>query len=208
MIHMAADETESVIACVRADQPDALNRLFSQHRDYLKRVVKLRMDRQTQRRVDASDVVQDTLVEALRQVDEFVKNPVMPVRLWLRKLAVGRLVMAQRHHLGAQKRSVRREVNLPEQSSLSIAQQLVAGIASPSMASSRKEISRIVREAVSQLPENDREIILLQVFEGLTSTEAAQVLEIEPTAIRQRYGRALLRLRDLLIKCGLKGAEP
>lgn len=201
------DETQSLIASVRDKRPGALERLFSEHRDYLKRVVDLRMDRQTRRRLDPSDIVQETLVEALRLVDDFVEDPVMPVHLWLRKLAVGRLVMAQRQHLGAGKRTMRREIDLPEHSSLSIAQQLVAGIASPSMASSRREIARIVRDAMSQLREIDREIILLQTFEGLNSTDAAQVLGIEPAAIRQRYGRALLRLRDLLIKCGLKGAD-
>lgn len=64
-----------------------------------------------------------------------------------------------------------------------------------------------VRDAVARLGENDREIILLQAFEGLNSAESAQVLGIEPPAARKRFGRALLRLRELLIESGLGGSR-
>jgi RNA polymerase sigma-70 factor (ECF subfamily) len=200
-------ELESVIAGVRANDQDALERLFAQHRDYLRQVVRLRIDPNTQKRVDVSDIVQDAQVEALRRVEEFAANPVMPVRLWLRQIACDRLVMAQRKHVGAARRSVKRELCLPEDMSVTIARQLVAGIPSPSAAATRKELSAKLRSAVAELDEDDREIILLQAFEGLNSTESAEVLGIEPATARKRYGRALRRLQQKLVEQGLGASQ-
>jgi RNA polymerase sigma-70 factor (ECF subfamily) len=56
---------------------------------------------------------------------------------------------------------------------------------------------------MASLPEADREILLLRNFEGLTNAEAAQILELEPAAASKRYGRALLKLRQLLLASGL-----
>jgi DNA-directed RNA polymerase specialized sigma24 family protein len=59
---------------------------------------------------------------------------------------------------------------------------------------------------VASLSESDREIILLQAFEGLNSTESGQILGIEPATARKRFGRALLRVRQRLIESGLRGS--
>jgi RNA polymerase sigma-70 factor (ECF subfamily) len=200
-------EVESVVESVRRGDRAGLERLFSAHRPYLKHVVTMRMGDELRVRLDPSDVVQDAQLEALRRVADYIENPKLPVRLWLRKIAVDRLMMAHRRHVGADKRSVRREFTLPEHSSLSIARQLVAGTVSPSMAAAEGELVRKVREAIAALEENDREIILLQAFEGLTSSESGQVLGIEPAAARKRFGRALLRLRQRLEDGGLGGTH-
>ncbi len=71
----------------------------------------------------------------------------------------------------------------------------------------REEVVRKVRDAVANLDDIDREIILLQAFEGLNSSESAQVLGIEPAAARKRYGRALLRMRQRLLDSGLGGSQ-
>lgn len=203
----ASVETESVVASARRGDRDALKSLFAGHRTYLRQVVALRMDQALQARVDPSDIVQEAQLEAIRRVDDYVRDPKLPVRLWMRQIAVDRLNMAMRRHLGAAKRSALRELSLPEQSSMSIAQQLVAGIASPSRIAARDEVVGAVRDAVARLEGIDREIILLQAFEGLNSTESAQVLGIAPAAARKRFGRALLRLRALLTDRGLRGSH-
>mgnify|MGYP001823912861 CR=1 FL=1 len=204
----SSQELDSVVAGIRADDRASLERLFVQHRDYLKHVVRLRMDQRLQQRVDASDIVQETHLEALRRVDEYVRKPVLSLRLWLRQIACDRLVMAQREHLAAQKRSLHQETCLPDDLSVGVAQQLVAGAASPSMVLSQKEVARLVREAVAGLDEDDREIILLHSFEGLTSTESSQLLGIEPAAARKRFGRALRRLQEKLVEQGLGASQP
>ncbi len=200
-------ETESVVESVRRGDREALESLFAAHRAYVRQVIALRMDDALRVRVDPSDIVQEAQLEAARRVADYARDPKLPVRLWMRQIAIDRLAMARRRHVGAAKRSVKREFALPENSSMSIAEQLVAGIASPSRIVARHEVVSAVRDAVARLGENDREIILLQAFEGLNSTESAQVLGIEPPAARKRFGRALLRLRELLIESGLGGSQ-
>lgn len=198
-----SDQTDSLVEHVRRGDRGALETLFQSHRNYLKHVVQLRIDDDLRVRLDPSDIVQEVQVEAFKRVDDYARNPELPVRLWLRQLTVDQLRMAHRRHIGAQKRSRYREFSLPEHSSYSIAQQLVTGIASPSRAVSREEVVQKVREAVSRLDDADREIVMLQAFEGLNSTESGQVLGIEPATARKRFGRALLRLRTLLQQAGL-----
>ena len=91
-------------------------------------------------------------------------------------------------------RSVQRELVLPDQSSIDLAKHLLAGISPPSAQLSKKEMIRLVREAVERLPEPEREVVLLMTFEGLNSSEAAQVLNKNASTVRKCYGRALLQL--------------
>src|SRR3954462_13177172 len=113
-------------------------------------------------------------------------------------------MMIHRQHLGAARRSVAREAELPEASSLLLGRQLLASGSTPSAHLARKELARRVRCAVARLAERDREILLLRSFEGLSNQEAAQVLGVQPDTASQRYGRALLRLRRELEGEGLE----
>ncbi len=84
------------------------NQLLERHREALRRMVGLRMDRGLQRRVDASDIVQDVLVEANRRLTDYLASAGMPFQLWLRHLARDRLIDAHRRHHAA-RRNVDRE---------------------------------------------------------------------------------------------------
>ncbi len=116
--------------------------------------------------------------------------------------------LALRHHLQTAKREAGREILLPEQSSVAIAQRLFGNVATPSQIVARDELVQAVRAAIARLDENDREIILLQVYEGLSGKEAGHLLGIEASAVRKRLGRALLRLRKILVADGLQGTDP
>jgi RNA polymerase sigma-70 factor (ECF subfamily) len=201
------EETDSVVDLVRRGNASALETLLSAHRDYVRRVVDLRMNDDLRRRVDPSDIVQETQLEALRRVADYARDPKLSVRLWMRQIAIDRLNMARRRHVRADKRSVHRELRVPDQSAMALARQLVAGAESPSRHIARDELVNLVRTAVDRLGESDREIIVLHAFEGLNSTESAQVLGIEPATARKRYGRALLRMRRLLVESGLGDAQ-
>jgi RNA polymerase sigma-70 factor (ECF subfamily) len=103
---------------------------------------------------------------------------------------------------------VGREVPLPEASSLQLAQQLLAGGSTPSQRLDQNELAALVRRALGQLSSNDREILLLRNLEMLSNQEVAHVLAIDPAAASQRYGRALLRLRKLLLAGGFHESAP
>jgi RNA polymerase sigma-70 factor (ECF subfamily) len=201
-------ETQRLLRRIHAGDRQAFEKLFARHRPYLRQVVDLRLDPKVRARVDPSDVVQETHLEAFRRLPDYLERRPMPFRLWLRKTAYERLLMLQRHHLQAQRRAVDREVALPDRSSVQLFRQLLAPGSTPSQQLARAELARRVRQAVAQLAEIDREILLMRNLEGLSNHEVAQVLEIEPAAASQRYGRALLRLRKFLLAGGFSESAP
>jgi RNA polymerase sigma-70 factor (ECF subfamily) len=201
-------ETQRLLDLIRAGDRRAFERLFAEHRPWLYRVIEMRLDPRLRSRLDASDVVQETQLEAFRRLADFLQRRPMPFRLWLRKTAQERLLMLQRQHLEAARRAVGREVPLPEGSAFQLAQQLLAGGSTPSQQLHRQEHARLVHQAVAQLSEADREILIMRNLEELSNQEVAQVLQIDPAAASQRYGRALLRLRKVLITSGLMEPPP
>jgi RNA polymerase sigma-70 factor (ECF subfamily) len=201
-----SDETSGLLNEIRQGQP-AFDRLFSRHRDALRATVGLRFDPALRGRLDPSDVVQDTQMEAFRRLPEYLQRQPMPFHLWLRKMAHERLIMMRRRHLGASCRAVGSELPLPEQSSAMLAKNLMASEQSPSQQVATAELAQRVRLAMGQLPDTDREILLMRTFEMLSYDDIACVLEIESAAARKRYGRALLRLHGLLAAEGITGSK-
>ncbi|MBM4070338.1 MAG: sigma-70 family RNA polymerase sigma factor [Planctomycetes bacterium] len=202
-----AGETERLLEQARDGDRQAFERLFALYRPFVRQVVGLRLDPRLRGRLDLSDVVQETQREALRRLGDFLRRQPMPFRVWLRKTAYECLVKLREHH-DAAKRSPRREVHLPQGSSLLLAQQLLRSGSSPSQQLSRRELARQVNQALARLPEADRDILLMRNFEGLAYEEVAAALEIAPAAARKRYGRALLRLQKLLTEHGLLEPTP
>jgi RNA polymerase sigma-70 factor (ECF subfamily) len=127
----------------------------------------------------------------------------MPFRLWLYKTAYDRLRDLHRHHRRRARRSVDREVALPDRSSLLLARPLLAGGPSPSQRLQDREFAERVSRAVAHLSEADREVLLMRHAEGLPFGEIACLLGIEAAAARKRFGRALIRLQKVLSDHGL-----
>jgi RNA polymerase sigma-70 factor (ECF subfamily) len=209
MDEMAEDsaETEGLLAQVCTGDRAAFDRLFALHRPYLHKVIALRLDGRLRARVDPSDVVQEAQLEAYRRLPDFVARRPMSFRLWLRKTAQQRLVMLRRVHLGAARRDAGREVPWPDDSALNLVRAALASGPTPSQELVCQEKAQQVREAVAQLPDAEGEILVLRNLEGLSNTEAAEVLEIDPSTASRRYGRALLLLREILVSCGIKESQ-
>jgi RNA polymerase sigma-70 factor (ECF subfamily) len=183
----------------------ALGPLLECYRPRLRMMVRLRMDRLLQTRVDASDVLQEAFLEASSRLEEFIRNPAVPFYLWLRTITGQQLLTAYRRHCGTQGRDARREISLPsgalpEANSGALAAQLVACATSPSGVAMQAELKDRLEQALEELDAMDREIIVLRHFEELTNSEAAQVLDLTSSAACNRYVRALERLRQVLDK--------
>jgi RNA polymerase sigma-70 factor, ECF subfamily len=206
---LTPDTTEVFTLLQQADagNPEAFERLFAQHRAELRQFIERRLDPQIRTRLDASDVVQETHLEAFRRLADFLRRRPMPFRLWLRKTAYERLLLLRRRHVGAARRSVRQEVGLPDQSSLLLAQQLLASGSTPSEQVNQRELAGRVQQAVARLAPPDQEILLMRNYEGLSYQEIACVLAIDPAAARKRHGRARLRLHQLLAAGGLTESQ-
>jgi RNA polymerase sigma-70 factor (ECF subfamily) len=202
------EETRRLLERASAGDRQAVEQLFTQHRSQLCRFVELHLDARLRARVDPSDVVQEAQLEAFRRLEDFLQRQPMPFALWLRKTVYERLLKVHRRHLAAAQRAVGRELQLPDWSSLSLFQQLAASGSTPSRVLSRQEVSRRVSRALTDLPATDREILLMRNIEGLSYQEVSYLLDIDAAAARKRYGRALLRFRQLLIDQGLLESQP
>lgn len=204
-------KTNELILAARDGDADAANRLMDRHREALRRMVEMRLDRGIQQRVDASDIVQDALMEANRRLRDYLSDPVMPFHLWLRHIARDRIIDAHRRHRVSAKRSVDREQNMvapavTDRSALDRITQLHDGELTPAAAAAMKEIQQQFQAAVQQLSEADREIVLMRHVEQLSNQEAAEFLGLSEPAASMRYLRAIRRLRALLIDTDHDGA--
>jgi len=180
---------------------EALNRLVDTHRDYLRRVIELRMDNALRGRVDPSDIVQETQIVASKRIDEFIRRRPTSFKLWLRGEAMQQVGAQYRRHVQAARRSVRRECSISDASSVMLAKGLLAG--TPSRVVEQKEMAQRVRAMVETMSETDREILLLRYVEQLSNAESADLLAIDPDTARKRHGRALKRLLIAMTEAGM-----
>lgn len=199
-----SQQTQSLLQRIRAGDRQAVGQLFARHQAYLHRLVEVRLDPRLRPRLDPSDVVQEAHLEALNRLDAYLKRPALPFRLWLRQIAFDRALKARRHHLGTARRDLGREVPLPEQSSVVLARQLLAGGSTASQQLDDRELALRVRQAVAQLSEADREVVMMRHFEGLSNREVAYLLHLDPATASKRHGRAMLRLHRILFEGGMR----
>lgn len=198
-----SESTQRLLAEAGAGDEAAVNLLIERHRDALRRMVAGRMDRGMAQRVDASDIVQETLIEAHRRLGDYVRDgAALPFHLWLRHIARDRLIDAHRRHR-AQRRDVGREQGLhaagtADRSSLDLAAQLCDLELTPAAAALRRELENRFWMAIDQLDEADREIVLMRHQEQLGNGEVADLLGLSPAAAGMRYLRAIRRLKDKL----------
>jgi RNA polymerase sigma-70 factor (ECF subfamily) len=199
MTEEAGIEDDRVRRAIGGDQA-ALAGVFAGHRGRLRQMIRLRLDRRLQGRVDPSDVLQDAYVDLAAKLPDYASRPAVPFFVWIRLVVGERLLRVHRHHLGAAMRDAGREISLhqgalPEASSASLAAQLLGQITSASRAALRAEMQQLLQEAINGMDPLDREVIALRHFEELTNEEVAAVLGLTRAAASKRYVRAMLRLK-------------
>lgn len=198
-----SEESIEILKRGLAGDQHALSELWDRYQERLRRVVKLRMDRRMQGRIDVSDVLQEAYVDFASRVSEYVDNPSMPFYLWIRFLTGQRLQLLHRHHLGTMMRDAGREVSIhrgpmPQATSVSLAAQLLGRFTSVTQAVQRAEMQMRLQEAINSMDEIDREILALRHFEELSNEETAQVLGIKRSTASSRHLRAIKRLKEIL----------
>jgi RNA polymerase sigma-70 factor (ECF subfamily) len=196
-------ETEVLLGRAAAGDAPALAELFERHRSRLEQMIRLRLDRRLQGRLDPADVLQEAYLEFARRFAEYAAHPTLPFYLWLRLLTGQKLAALHRHHLGAKMRNAGLEVSLhhgdlPRASLASLAELLMGRLTTASRAAIRAETQVRVQEALNSMDPIDREILVLRHFEMLSNEEAAQVLGLKRQAASNRHARALKRLKEIL----------
>jgi RNA polymerase sigma-70 factor (ECF subfamily) len=207
---MAMDQAGSVpwtdretVERAAAGDPVAWQDLVRAYQERLRRMIALRLDPRLRGRIDPSDVVQETFLDATGLLSGYQRDPPLPFYLWLRQLAGTRLAKAHRHHLGTVRRDVRREVVIPGEpncgvSSATLADHLAGREGRPSEAAARAELRARLEELLNRLEPLDREVLALRHFEQLSNAETAHVLGLTEAAASKRYVRALERVREQL----------
>jgi RNA polymerase sigma-70 factor (ECF subfamily) len=182
------------------DEP-ARRELLELYRDHLRRMIAIRLDRRLTTRVDASDVVQDTLIDAARQLDQYLRDQPLPFLGWLRHLAAEQIRETHRRHLYSQRRSIAREsvpADFSDESAAALGRQFVANDTSPSNQAMRQELRDAVMAAVAELTPRDREVLLMRHIEQLDTADIADALGMAESGVKARLYRALNRLRLVL----------
>jgi RNA polymerase sigma-70 factor (ECF subfamily) len=196
------DDDDLLLRLERGDER-ALAELFMRHRDRLRQMIHLRLDRRLQGRIDPSDVLQETYLDVARRAREYLAQPSMPPFLWLRFLAGQKLMVLHRKHLGTKMRDAGQELSLrqsgpPRATSVSLAEMLLGRLTSPTLAARRAEMQLRLQEVLNTMDPLDREVLALRHFEELTNVEVAHVLGLPKSTASSRYIRALQRLKEML----------
>jgi RNA polymerase sigma-70 factor, ECF subfamily len=194
-------DPERLLILARAGEQSALGELLESYRNYLKLLARLGIDRRLQGKVDPSDVVQETFLEAHRDFGRFRGGSEPELAAWLRQVLAHNLANVVRHYRGAQRRDVRLERELQDEldrSSQAWDPGLVARHSSPSDGAGRREQMVLIADALARLPADYRDVLILRHLEGLSFPEVARRMDRTLTAVNKLWVRALGRLRHVL----------
>jgi RNA polymerase sigma-70 factor (ECF subfamily) len=169
-------------------------------RDYLRLLAQLELDPRLRSRLDPSDIVQQTLLQAHQALDQFLGEGHAALAAWLRQILARNLAMAVRDHCRA-RRDVRRERDLQaglNRSSARLEAWLAADQTSPSLRAQRNEQLLRLAEALAALPDDQRDAVLLHFIGGLSLAETGARLGRSQAAAVGLIQRGLKKLRTLL----------
>jgi RNA polymerase sigma-70 factor (ECF subfamily) len=173
---------------------------LNHYREYLRLLARLHLDARLQGKLDPSDVVQETLLQAYQALGQFRGSTDAELAAWLRQILARHLAHLVRD-LGRDKRDVSREQSLQEaldQSSARLEAWLAAEQSSPSHGAERHENALRLAEALAQLPEAQREALVLQHWQGWSLDDIGRHLGRSPAAVAGLIKRGLRALRTLL----------
>lgn len=196
MLTTSEQSLENLIVRARAGDQDALGRLLEDYRDYLRLLAQAGLGRQLRPRLDPSDLVQETLLEAQRDFQQFYGQSSGEVGAWLRQILARNLADQVKRHQ-SQKRDVAREEPLARLLDNS-PQALAAPNSTPSAEAVRHEQADRLNLALAGLPPDYREVVTLRHLHGQAFETIAARMGRSPGAVRMLWVRALEQLGTLV----------
>ena len=191
------DDAGGLIAAARAGSREALGRALEACRRYLLGVAEGELDPDLRSKGGASDLVQETFLEAQRDFARFEGSSPEELRAWLRQVLLHNVGAFTRRYRATGKRAVAREVRLgADGSSGGIEQGLAGSTLSPSGAAIEHEQALALRRAVDRLPEEYRRVVILRFEDGLSFEEIGQITDRTADAARKVWSRAMERLQQ------------
>jgi RNA polymerase sigma-70 factor (ECF subfamily) len=201
-------DLSKVIVDVGDGRSQHLGEMLERYRNYLKLLARAQIDLCLRRRMDASDLVQETFLDACRDFGQFRGRTEAEFRAWLRKILIYNVAKFVQQQVNAKKRDARREISLHQhlaalnKSSARFDGALAGSISTPSVQAVRRERAAIVADYLAQLPPAYRTVIVLRNLEGLPFAEVAERMGRSSGAVRVLWARALEQLRKLLAAQG------
>lgn len=189
-----------LISRARAGDRDALDRLFRQYQRYLTLVIRSAMGPVMRRNLDVADVLQETFLTASARFDHFHGEDEREFVAWMRALASRKLIDLARR-MGRAKRQPASQVSLDQSDGgkhRPLREELVSDGTSPSRAAERRELKVRLADALSQLPNEQAEVVWLRHVDGLSFEAIAEKLGVGRNAVRGMWARALCQLRGML----------
>lgn len=202
MMPLNDSATELIRRC-RAGEAQAREALFDRYRAYLRILAEGQLGRHLRAKCDASDIVQQTLLEAHRDFPTFQGAQEPELLGWLRRILAHNLFNEARRFT-AKQRDTAREISLDqvqgglEQSSMALGRCLPDQGPSPSQLATQREAAVHLADTLAQLPERYQTVIVLRIFEGMSAEEVAERMETSPGAVRMLQMRALTMLREIM----------
>jgi RNA polymerase sigma-70 factor (ECF subfamily) len=194
-------DSGNLLLQARQGEAGARGALLEAYRAYLDILARMEIGRRLQTKIDASDVVQETFLEAHRNFGNFRGTVEPEFAAWLREILAARISNLVRHYVGTQARDVRREQGLEinlDQSSQMLDRGLCSLQATPSQNASNREQGVLLAQALAQLPEEYRDVVVLRQLQELPFAEVAERMERSVDSVQKLWVRALVRLRQLL----------
>jgi RNA polymerase sigma-70 factor (ECF subfamily) len=179
----------------------ARGQLLSLYERYLHLLARLQIGRRLQGKVDPADVVQETFLEAHRQFPQFRGTTEAELTVWLRRILAGQIALTIRRFAGTKARDIHLERELEDdlnRSSTALDRGLMASTSTPSLRASRREQALLLAEALGQIPENYREVIILRNLEQLSFADVASRMNRTEASVQKLYVRGLAALRDAM----------
>jgi RNA polymerase sigma-70 factor (ECF subfamily) len=198
-----SSETNRLLRATDEGQPQCWDALLQRHRERLRRMVSLRVDRRLRGWVDPSEVVRLACAEATSRRREYLDGQAASFFLWLRGLAGARLQSIQVQRLGAAAGEIGQELalapgSLPQATSQALAAQLLGQAPEAGPAAARARRLALLEEALNGLAAPEREALALRHFEQLSGAETAALLGLPEGEAGRLYVRALKRVREAL----------
>jgi RNA polymerase sigma-70 factor, ECF subfamily len=178
-----------LLARACAGDREALGELLENNRDYLRNLADRLLDDRMGRRIDASDVVQQTCLSVHKQIGEFVGQDAAQFAAWLRQIHERNIRNAVRDQLHTEKRAISREERLPDGDAHAIRQ------TTPSQHVVRREESAKLVKAIGQLVEDEREALRRRYLEGQSVAEIAAAMGLSKDALARLFKRAMKNVK-------------
>jgi RNA polymerase sigma-70 factor (ECF subfamily) len=191
----------ATLAGIRSGDEATVGRLLESYSKYLTLLARLQIGRRLQGKADPADVVQEVFLEAHRQIRRFRGTTEAEFTAWLRRILAGEIALLLRRFLGTKSRDIQMEQELTMQidhSSQMMDGAFIAASSTPSQHASRVEQSVLLAEALEQLPEEYREVIILRHLEALSLVEIAKKMNRTEDSVQKLWVRALAKLRRMM----------